>query len=356
MNILVLGGGKQGRVLAEDLARSLPRARITVGDVQEPAFSERPPNLRWLEVDLSVPEGVARLLHGHDMGVCALPSRFGYATMQAAIDAKRPLVDVSSSAEDSLTLDTAAARAGIAIVPNCGLAPGLSHLLVGDAMARHGVPVEIEILVGGVAQDKDRPYGYVVTWSIEGLVESYTRPARWVRDGEFVSEPVLDRVEPVDVPGVGRMESFVSDGLRTLLTTASSVRTMAEKTLRWPGHVAAIRPLLADGTFLDTFKRECVVDPPEDLVALVVRTQWKNGREHRHVMTDRYDPKTGLTAMARTTAFTTAVTARLAAEGGIRDKGVLPLERVARAPEATKFILDEMGKRGVKFVASTEAR
>lgn len=348
MNILILGGGQQGRVLAVDLARSLPQAKLTVADVREPALPGLP-NLRWLEADLSSPQEIARLLHEYDLGVGALPSKFGYGAMQAAIDAKRPLVDVSFSAEDPLTLDTAAARAGIAIVPDCGLAPGLSHLLVGEAMARHGVPVELEILVGGVAQDAKRPYGYVVTWSLEDLVEEYTRPARWVREGEYVTEPVLDVVEPFQVPGVGEMESFVSDGLRTLLSTASSVRSMAEKTLRWPGHVAAIKPLLAAGTFLDTFRRECVVDPPEDLVALVVRTRARNGTERTSVMTDRYDPKSGLTAMARTTAFTTAVTAQLMAEGGIPDKGVLPLERVAREPAATKFILDEMGKRGVKF-------
>jgi saccharopine dehydrogenase-like NADP-dependent oxidoreductase len=348
MNILVLGGGQQGRVLSADLARALPAATITVADVREPALPEMP-NLRWLEADLATPQAIARLLHDYDLGVGALPSRFGYGAMQAAIDAKRPLVDVSFSAEDPLTLDAAAARAGIFIVPDCGLAPGLSHLLVGDALTQHGVPVELEILVGGVAQDASRPYGYVVTWSIDDLLEEYTRPARWVRDGEFVTEPVLDVVEPFDVPGVGRMESFVSDGLRTLLSTASGVRTMAEKTLRWPGHVAAIRPLLAAGMLIETFRRECVVDPAEDLVALVVRAKWKNGKERMSVMTDRYDPVTGLTAMARTTAFTTAVTARLAAEGGIRDRGVLPLERVAREPAAVRFILGEMSARGVKF-------
>ncbi len=348
MNILVLGGGQQGRVLAGDLASSLPAAKVTVADVREPSLPARA-NLRWIEADLSAPQEIARLLHEYDLGVGALPSQFGYGAMQAAIDAKRPLVDVSFSAEDPLTLDTAAARAGTFIVPDCGLAPGLSHLLVGDAMATHGTPVELEILVGGVAQDASRPYGYVVTWSLDDLVEEYTRPARWVRDGEFVTEPVLDVVEPFDVPGVGRMESFVSDGLRTLLSTASDVRTMAEKTLRWPGHVAAIKPLLAAGTFLETFRRECVVDPAEDLVALVVHAKWKNGREVTRVMTDRYDPVTKMTAMARTTAFTTAVTARLAAEGGIRDKGVLPLERVGRDPAAVKFILGEMGSRGVNF-------
>ncbi len=348
MNILVLGGGQQGRVLAADLARSLPAAKITVADVREPDLPGLP-NLRWIEADLSAPQDIARLLHGYDLGVGALPSRFGYGAMQAAIDAKRPLVDVSFSAEDPLALDAAAARAGIAIVPDCGLAPGLSHLLVGDAMRAHGVPIELEILVGGVAQDASRPYGYVVTWSLDDLVEEYTRPARWVRDGEFVSEPVLEVVEPFDVPGVGRMESLVSDGLRTLRDTAAGGRPMGEKTQRWPGHVAAIKPLLAAGTFVETFRRECVVDPPEDLVALVVRAKWKNGKERTSVMTDRYDAATGLTAMARTTAFTTAVTARLAAEGGIREKGVLPLERVARDADAAQFILGEMAGRGVRF-------
>jgi len=346
--ILVLGGGQQGRVLAADLARALPAAAITVADVRDPALPAAP-NLRWLEADLSSPQTIARLLHDYDLGVGALPSRFGYGAMQAAIDAKRPLVDVSFSAEDPLTLDTAAARAGIAIVPDCGLAPGLSHLLVGDATGRHGTPVELEILVGGVAQDRLRPYGYVVTWSIEDLLEEYTRPARWVRDGEHVTEPVLDRIEAYDVPGVGAMEAFVSDGLRTLLSTASGVRTMAEKTLRWPGHVAAIRPLLAAGTLIETFRRECVVDPPADLVALVVEARWKSGRTMKSVMTDRYDPATGLTAMARTTAFTTAVTAQLAAEGGIRGAGVLPLERVGLDADAARFILGEMAARGVVF-------
>src|SRR5688500_6421162 len=135
MNILVLGGGQQGRVLAAALAASLPAAKVTVADVREPVLPAAT-NLRWLEADLSSPQEIARLLHGYDLGVGALPSRFGYGAMLAAIDAKRPLVDVSFSAEDPLTLDAAASRAGVAIVPDCGLAPGLSHLLVGDAMTR----------------------------------------------------------------------------------------------------------------------------------------------------------------------------------------------------------------------------
>jgi saccharopine dehydrogenase-like NADP-dependent oxidoreductase len=124
---------------------------------------------------------------------------------------------------------------------------------------------------------------------------------------------------------------------------------MEEKTLRWPGHVAAIRPLLANGTFLREFREKCVVDPPADLVALVVRARWQDGSRETITMTDRYDPASKLTAMARTTAFTTSVMAQLAAQGGVTGTGVLPPEKIAQNPDATKFVIAEMGKRGVTF-------
>ena len=110
----------------------------------------------------------------------ALPSRLGFGAMQAAIEARRPLVDVSFTSEDPLALDGDARRAGVAIFPDCGLAPGLTHLCAAHA-TMVGTPDEITMYVGGVAQDRTRPYGYVVTWSIEDLLEEYVRPARVVR-------------------------------------------------------------------------------------------------------------------------------------------------------------------------------
>ena len=273
--------------------------------------------------------------------------------MQAAIDAKRPLVDVSFSAEDPMALDSAAARAGVAIVPDCGLAPGLSHLLVGDLTGRHGTPVELEILVGGVAQDRLRPYGYVVTWSLDDLLEEYTRPARYVKQGKLVEEPVLERVETTEIPGVGTMEAFVSDGLRTLLSTAWGVPDMAEKTLRWPGHVAAIKPLVAQKRLKQELSEKCTFEPRADLVALAVRARWADGKRGERVLVDRYDPATNRTAMARTTAFTTSVTAQWVADrlagGGKIAGGVRPLELVAREKGAVDFVLERMAQRGVKF-------
>jgi saccharopine dehydrogenase-like NADP-dependent oxidoreductase len=325
MRILVLGGGQQGRVIAADLARALPRSRVTVADVRRPAL---PPlgNLDWSELDAADLAALTRLMADHDRVVGALPSRFGFDAMRAAIETRRPMVDVSFSAENPLDLDADARRAGIAIVPDCGLAPGLSHLLVGHAAAR-AMPDEAIIYVGGVARDPTRPYGYTVTWSLDDLLEEYVRPARLVRDGAPVTLPVFSELERIAVEGVGEMEAFLSDGLRTLMWTLP-IRDMSERTLRWPGHVASIQPLLATGRFLDEFRNRCVSDPPDDLVVLLVRVR-HGDRWQRAGLVDRYDPESRLTAMARTTALTTAAMARLVAQGLALPPGVQPLERVA---------------------------
>lgn len=347
MKIVVLGGGQMGRVIAADLARSLPEARVEVADLRAPLLPDAG-NLAWVETDCSDPLAVARLISGYDLAVGALPSRFGFATMRAAIDAKRPLVDVSFAAENPLALDPQARAASVAIVPDCGLAPGLSHLSAGHA-ASQGAIEELVMDVGGVAQDASRPYGYVVTWSLDDLLEEYVRPARFVRDGKPTVVPVFSQVENVQVDGVGEMEAFVSDGLRTAIETFADVPNMCERTLRWPGHVAQVRPLVESGRFLEEFRARCVVPEPRDLVALVVRVRWKDGRRERLTLVDRWDAATGMTAMARTTAMTTAVTAALLARGGAREPGVHPLEHVGRNEAAYRFIVDGLAGRGVRM-------
>ncbi len=347
MKIVVLGGGAQGRVIARDLARSLRDAHVTVADLTQPTLPALP-NLDWIEADLADPATIARLLRDHDFGVGALPSRLGFGAMKAAIEAKRSLVDVSFSAEDPLTLDAEARAAGITIAPDCGLAPGLSHLLVGHHAARYGTPDEVLIMVGGVSEDASRPFGYVVTWSLDDLLEEYVRPARIIRGGVPAEVPAFSGLERVQIAGVGEMEAFYSDGLRTLVESLPGVREMGEKTLRWPGHAEAVRPLVENGRLLDELRRHCLANPPRDLVVLDVRMRWGDTRRQA-TMLDRYDAKTGMTAMSRTTAFTTSVVAQLAARGGLKEHGVHPLERIARDDKAYGFILAEMESRGVRF-------
>src|SRR5262245_26458219 len=145
MKILVLGGGAQGRVIAADLARSLPH-EVSVADVRKPSV---PASVKWVEADASDRDALARLIAGYDLAVGALPSRYGFGGMEAAIEAGKPVVDVSFAGEDPLKLDQRARAKGVAIAVDCGLAPGLSHLLCGDMYEKHGAPEMLEILVGG---------------------------------------------------------------------------------------------------------------------------------------------------------------------------------------------------------------
>lgn len=346
MKILVLGGGAQGRVIAGDLARSLPASAVTVADVSRPELPSLP-NLAFVEADLSSISAAARLMAGHDLAVGALPSRFGYGAMQAAIEAKRNLVDVSFCAENPLALDAPARAAGVAILPDCGLAPGLSHLAVGHATVA-GTPDEVMIYVGGVAQDRTRPYGYVITWSLDDLEQEYLRPARIVEDGAPKTVPVFSGMERLTIDGAGEMEAFYSDGLRTLIDTLPGVPRMGEKTLRWPGHVEAVKPLVAAGRFVAEFRERCTSAEPHDLVAMLVRV--RHGEcERSMTLVDRFDPATRMTAMARTTALTTSAVAQFVASGGVKGAGVLPLERVGPDPHAYEFLTGCLARHGIRL-------
>jgi saccharopine dehydrogenase-like NADP-dependent oxidoreductase len=346
MKILVLGGGQQGRVIAIDLSYKVNNAHVDVADVREPVLPVRG-NLRWIETDLADVSALARRMREYDLAVGALPSRLGFGAMQAAIEARRPLVDVSFTSEDPLALDGDARRAGVAIFPDCGLAPGLTHLCAAHA-TMVGTPDEITMYVGGVAQDRTRPYGYVVTWSLEDLLEEYVRPARVVRDGRPASLPPFADLDRVQVPGVGEMESFLSDGLRTLIATMPDVRTMSERTLRWPGHAVAVRPLVESGRFLEEFHDKCVSNPPRDLVAMM--TVVKRGPQvQRATLIDRYDEDSRLTAMSRTTALTTSAVAQWIAGGGGGEPGVRPLELVGHDVRAYAAITGALEKHGVRI-------
>ena len=346
MKILVLGGGQQGRVIAVDLAQTLTNAHVDVADLRLPALPARG-NLRWIEADLADIDALARRMREYDLSVGALPSHLGFGAMRAAIEAKRPLVDVSFCAEDPLSLDDDAKKAGISILPDCGLAPGLTHMCAGRASI-DGLPDEITIYVGGVAQDRHSPYGYVVTWSLDDLLQEYVRPARVVRESKAVTLPAFDDLDRVQVPGVGEMESFLSDGLRTLIDTMPGVRTKSERTLRWPGHVEQVRPLVDTGRFLTEFRNLCTIQPALDLVAMM--TVVKRGQQvQRATLVDRYDRDSGLTAMSRTTALTTSAVAQWVAGGGGGAPGVRPLELVGPDVRAYAAITGALERHGVRI-------
>ena len=183
--------------------------------------------------------------------------------------------------------------------------------------------------------------------------------------------PALSEPELLDFPGVGTLEAFNTDGLRTLLHTVAAP-FKKEKTLRYPGHIEKMRMLREAGFFGTTpLKVGEAMVAPMDLTTRLLFPLWKfeegeedftimrvivegmkDGRSERHVvdLLDRYDRATGTTSMARTTGFTCTAAVRMVAAGLYRRKGISPPEFVGREPGCWPFIRADLARHGVVYV------
>jgi saccharopine dehydrogenase-like NADP-dependent oxidoreductase len=254
---------------------------------------------------------------------------------------------------------------------DCGVSPGLSNFAVGRAAAALASIDDVRILVGGLPVDRTRPFGYAILFSATDVIEEYTRPARIVEEGRVVTRPALSEVEAVEVAGIGTLEAFLTDGLRTLLTTVKA-RSMVEKTLRYPGHAAAMHTFSQCGFFgAEPVEAGGVSVAPRTVTERLLSRAWKleTGEEEftflrivvlgRDVggvsrrltfeLLDRTDPATGTTSMARTTGFPCAVMVAMLARGEYRDPGVRPLEFLAKDPGSSLRFLEMLRARGLQF-------
>ena len=376
--IAVLGCGLVGAAIARDLARDAD-LEVTVADANPEALESAGRNLplRTLHADLSDPDQIGPIARGADAVVGALPGRMGFAMLEAVMRAGKPIADISFSHEDPLALDDLAREHGVTAVVDCGVSPGISNFAVGRAAARLSEVEEVTIHVGGLPTNKNRPFGYAIVFSATDVIEEYTRPARIVEDFHIVTRPALSEVEAVDVPGVGTLEAFLTDGLRTLLTTVRA-RAMKEKTLRYPGHAEAMRAL-RDGGFFQTQPIEAggISIAPRTVTERLLSRAWKlaqgdeeftylriavSGRDRGGVprrygfeLLDRTDLETGATSMARATGFPCAAVAAILARGEYREPGVRPPEFLAKDPEASSRFLEALRTRGLNWRENWEA-
>jgi len=254
MKLLILGCGNIGSVAAEDIGKSMDSIEVVVADRDETKaklISERisQNNVSWIQLDVAKHNRLVKTLKDFDLAMGFLPGKLGYRLAEACIDARSDLVDVSYMAENPSTLNDNAAEAGVKIIPDCGLAPGISNILVGHAAGRLDKVQTVCIMVGGLPEKPVPPLGYIITWSPENLIDEYTRKAKIVKDGELVEVEALSGLEEVEFPNVGTLEAFYTDGLRTLPQTFKNVEDMWEKTLRYPGHAEKIGLLKALGFF-----------------------------------------------------------------------------------------------------------
>lgn len=374
MKVLIIGCGNIGSVSAQDLVKSVPSTEIVVADKNEKRAKDvaekiEKDNVSWTGLDTSNHGELVNTLKGFDLAMGFLPGKLGYGLCKACIDAGKDLVDVSYMAENPMTLNASAAKAGVTIVPDCGLAPGISNVLVGHAVGKLDEVKAVHVMVGGLPEKPVPPLGYTITWSPESLIDEYTRKVVIVKKGRKVEIEALSGVEAITFPKVGELEAFYTDGLRTLLYTMENVEEMWEKTLRYLGHAEKIKAFQTLG-FFDEKKVDVEgvnVSPRKLTVKLIGEKLWKpevkdivvlkvevvgveNGKKtsYSYHLLDNYDKKQGITAMARTTAYPASIVAQLMLKKAVKEKGVVPPEKIGMDKKLFSQFSDGLKKRGIK--------
>ena len=367
----VLGCGLVGGVIARDLA-SDGRFAVTVFDRSEEALARLKASapVETRTADLASAGEITRAVTDADVVVGAVPGFLGRNMLRAVIAAGKPVADISFAPEDPLDLDEEARAKGVTAVVDCGVSPGLSNFAAGRADARLDAVESLVIYVGGLPVVRRRPFEYGIVFSATDVIEEYTRPARVVEHGRVVVKPALSEVETVEIDGVGTLEAFLTDGLRTVLSTIRA-RDMKEKTMRYPGHAELMRVFRETGFFDEKpIPVRGVSVSPRDLTERLLFAAWKlppgaeeitvlrvvvegtkGGARRRHLfeLTDRTDAKTGTTSMARTTGFPCAIVARMLAHGEYADPGVRALEHLGRNETASAALLSALRARGVEL-------
>lgn len=370
MKTLLLGAGRVGSAIAKDLAAD-PAFELTVTDARRASLDGLGGIDAALEV-LDVTNGatLGAAAAAHDLVIGAVPGHLGFETVRRVIEAGTPIVDISFFPEDAFELDALARERGVAALVDCGVAPGCSNLVLGRLEAEWAETTRFECLVGGLPVERRWPWEYKAPFSPIDVIEEYTRPARLRRDGREVVLPALTEIERLDVPGVGTLEAFNTDGLRSLLHTCRTP-DMVEKTMRYPGHADRARMLRDAGFFsAEPLQVEGGAVRPIDLTSRLLFEQWKleagerdltamrivvegrhggAARRRTYTLLDRYDAVTGTTSMARTTGYTCTSIARLYAAGMWDRAGVAPPELVGADAACFDFVLARLAERGVVF-------
>jgi lysine 6-dehydrogenase len=357
--IVVLGAGRVGKVIAADLSREFD---VTSADVNAQALDLLATlyPVRTRVADLGDAKAVTSAIGEADLVICAVPGFMGFNTLKTVIEAGKDVVDISFFAEDAFELNDLAQRRKVTAVVDCGIAPGTPDYLVGHFVGQMQIE-DFTFMVGGLHLHRSGPEQYLPTFSPTDVWEEYTRPARYVRDGQLVTMPPLSEPEMVEFRIEGHtlwLEAFNTDGLRSLITTmAGRIPNMKEKTLRFPGHIGYIRNLQETGQAWVPAKWTPGEDEDEFTIMRIVLRGSQNGRPKKitHTVFVTYDPATQMSSMSRATGYSCTGVARCVLDGAYRRVGISPPSYVGEAPGCAERIFAHLRARGILFERKEEA-
>ncbi len=371
MQIAILGAGMVGRAMAIDLAKNYSVTSFDISSAPLQALAEKNNTVKCVKTDLSDFKNYNLLLKNFDFVISAVPGFMGYKTLQAVISAGKSVVDISFFSEDALQLNGLAKQKNITAIVDCGVAPGMSNLLLGYYNAKIKID-SFECMVGGLPKKRVMPFEYKAPFSPIDVLEEYTRPARYVENGNLVTKPALSDAELIDFEKVGTLESFNTDGLRSILFTMPHIANMKEKTLRYPGHIDLMKALIKAG-FLNTqpvnFKGQQI--SPMEFTSALLFNQWKLGSTeeeftlmditikgegktiHYHLY-DEYDAATRTSSMSRTTGYTATAAVNMLIEGMFKKTGVFLPELVGSNEACFNFMMQYLKERNVIYTKTEQ--
>ena len=370
-NIIVLGAGMVGSAIAIDLSKT---HNVSLTDLNQDALikaSKKCSNLETFLLDVTKKLTLQKTIKDFDLVVCAVPGFLGFETLKSIIEAEMNVVDISFFSENSLELDALAKEKNITAIVDCGVAPGMDNIILGHYNEKMKL-TDFECLVGGLPKVKKWPFCYKAPFSPVDVIEEYTRPARYIENGEMITRDALTDCEYIEFQGVGTLESFNSDGLRSIMFTMPHIKNMKEKTLRYPGHVEYVQVLKQSG-FFDTTEIEINGNKlsPLEMTSKVLFNEWKLGdteeeitvmritlkgenlagkiEEVVYTLHDQYCRETNTSSMARTTGYTAAAAANILLENKFSEKGVFPPELVGKHEVCFYYFLSYLEQRNIIY-------
>ena len=373
--IIVLGAGMVGSAMAIDLAK---QHQVSLTDIDPEALNkagQKCGDLSTKLLDVTNKQALQEELSSYDLVINAVPGFLGFETLRAIIEAGKNVIDIAFFPENSLELDELAKKHQVTAIVDCGVAPGMDNVILGYHNEIMKL-TDFECLVGGLPKTKKWPFCYKAPFSPIDVIEEYTRPARYVENGkEIVREPLTD-CEYVEFEGVGTLEAFNSDGLRSIIHTMPHIPNMKEKTLRYPGHVEYVKVLKESGFFdseemmidgknvspLDftcgiLFKEWKLEDEEPELTVMRVRLKGENANgeseEVVYSLYDEYCSETKTSSMARTTGYTATAAANLVLDGLFTEKGVFPPELVGKNKQCFDYFMTYLKERNIDYIKSS---
>ena len=371
-NIIVLGAGMVGSAMAADLSK---KYKVSIADLSLERLTiilEKHPIISILQVDVCNKTALQSIVKDFDMVVCAVPGFLGFRTIKAVLEAKKNVVDISFFPENAFELDALAKENGVTAIVDCGVAPGMHNIILGYYNEKLKL-TDFETLVGGLPKVKKWPFNYKAPFSPVDVIEEYTRPARYVENGNIITREALTDCEFVEFDKVGTLESFNSDGLRSILFTMPHIKNRKEKTLRYPGHVEYVRVLKDSGFFsTDKITINGQEVSPLDFTSKILFNEWKLGETEEELtvmritlkgenekgeieevvynLYDEYCQETQTSSMARTTGYTATSVVNMFLDGLFTEKGVFPPELIGKDEAIFNYVLNYLKERNVNYV------